>query len=94
VSTQPRLIRRLILGACVLLLCCILPRRAAAAETLCDSSFTNCRTPLLTLIDNEKIGIDVGFWFMEDQRYVSHLISRWNAGVPVRVLMDPRANPT
>jgi len=94
VSTQPRLIRRLILGACAALLCCILPHRAAAAETLCDSSFDDCRTPLLALIDNEKIGIDVGFWFMEDQRYVSHLISRWNAGVPVRLLMDPRANPT
>jgi len=33
----------------------------ASAESLCDSSFTNCRTALLTLIDNEKIGIDVGF---------------------------------
>jgi hypothetical protein len=66
----------------------------ASAESLCDSSITNCRTPVLTLIDNEKIGIDVGFWFMEDARYVTHLISRWQAGVPVRVLMDPRANPT
>src|SRR2546430_15708353 len=72
---------------------CAAPR-GASAETLCDSSFTNCRTQLLALIDNEQIGIDVGFWFMEDQRYVSHLITRWNAGVPVRVLMDPRANPT
>jgi len=72
--------------------CLVAPR--ASAESLCDSSFSNCRTPLLTVIDNEKIGIDVGFWFMEDARYVSHLINRWKAGVPVRVLMDPRANAT
>jgi phospholipase D-like protein len=70
------------------------PRRSAAAETLCDPSISNCRTELLALIDNEKIGIDVGFWFMEDQRYVSHLVNRWKAGVPVRLIVDPRANAT
>ena len=68
--------------------------RLASAETLCDPSFSDCRAPLLALIDNEKIGIDAGFWFMEDQRYVTHLINRWKAGVPVRLLIDPRANPT
>jgi phosphatidylserine/phosphatidylglycerophosphate/cardiolipin synthase-like enzyme len=92
VHTQPHLVRRLLIGGCAALLCFVLPHRAAAAETLCDSSFSDCRAPLITLIDNEKIGIDVGFWFMEDQRYVSHLINRWKAGVPVRILMDPRAN--
>ncbi|HXI31894.1 MAG TPA: phospholipase D-like domain-containing protein [Vicinamibacterales bacterium] len=68
--------------------------RIASAETLCDPSFSDCRTPLLALIDKEQIGIDAGFWFMEDQRYVTHLINRWKAGVPVRLLIDPRANPT
>ena len=91
-SSHP--VRRLLISAGIAALCVAVQPRAARAETLCDSSVTNCRTPLLTLIDNERIGIDVGFWFMEDQRYVSHLINRWNAGVPVRVLMDPRANPT
>jgi HKD family nuclease len=67
---------------------------AHAAETLCDSSFQNCRTPLLALIDAETVEIDVGFWFMEDQRYVSHIIARKNAGVAVRLIVDPRANPT
>ena len=36
--------------------------------------------------------IDVAFWFMEDARYTTELILRWRAGVPVRVLIDPRAN--
>src|SRR6059058_4811917 len=61
--------------------------RAAALEVLCDTAFENCRTQLLTLIDNEQVGIDVGFWVMEDPRYVSHIINRKNAGVPVRVIM-------
>jgi regulation of enolase protein 1 (concanavalin A-like superfamily)/HKD family nuclease len=39
------------------------------------------------------MGIDVGFWFMEDSRYATHIINRWKAGVPVRLIVDPRANP-
>jgi len=31
---------------------------------------------------------------MDDQRYVSHIIARKNAGVAVRLIVDPRANPT
>jgi phosphatidylserine/phosphatidylglycerophosphate/cardiolipin synthase-like enzyme len=66
--------------------------RAAAADRLCDPSFQNCRTPLLTLIQNERVGIDIGFWFMEDARYSMAIIDRWKAGVPVRIIMDSRAN--
>jgi phosphatidylserine/phosphatidylglycerophosphate/cardiolipin synthase-like enzyme/regulation of enolase protein 1 (concanavalin A-like superfamily) len=62
------------------------------AERLCDPAFENCRTQLLELIENETEGIDVAFWFMEDLRYRTEIIERWNAGVPVRVLVDPRAN--
>jgi regulation of enolase protein 1 (concanavalin A-like superfamily) len=64
----------------------------ASGEWLCDSSTTNCRTPLLTLINNENIGIDVAFWFMEDSRYSTAIIDRHRAGVPVRVLIDTKAN--
>jgi len=72
----------------------LIPSTARAAESLCDSSFQDCRTPLINLIRAENVGIDVGFWFMEDQRYVSEIIARKNAGVPVRLIVDPRANPT
>jgi phosphatidylserine/phosphatidylglycerophosphate/cardiolipin synthase-like enzyme len=65
--------------------------RATAADRLCDPAFENCRTPLLDLIHQETVGIDVGFWFMEDARYSSALIERWRAGVPVRVVFDNRA---
>ncbi len=68
--------------------------RAAMAETLCDPAYQDCRTPLLNLINNENVGIDVAFWFMQDTRYETALLNRWKAGVPIRVLVDPRANPT
>jgi hypothetical protein len=68
------------------------PSPAAALEKFCDPSFVDCRAPLLTLIANERVGIDVAFWFMEDARYTAALIKRFQAGVPVRVLVDPRAN--
>jgi phosphatidylserine/phosphatidylglycerophosphate/cardiolipin synthase-like enzyme len=68
------------------------PRTAAAADILCDPSYENCRTRLLELIRAETVGIDVAFWFMEDPRYTNELIRRWQAGVPVRVLMDTQAN--
>jgi regulation of enolase protein 1 (concanavalin A-like superfamily)/phosphatidylserine/phosphatidylglycerophosphate/cardiolipin synthase-like enzyme len=59
-------------------------------ERLCDPSFQNCRTDLLTYINQETVGIDAGFWLMDDDRYATALINRFNAGVPVRILMDPR----
>jgi hypothetical protein len=65
-----------------------------AQERLCDTAFEDCRAPLWQLIDNETQGIDVSFWFMQDSSYATKLINRFKAGVPVRVLVDPRANPT
>src|SRR4051812_13508364 len=77
----------------LLLACCgFLPARAHALERICDPSFQDCRTLLLQLIANERVGIDMAFWFMEDARYTAALIKRFNAGVRVRVLVDPRAN--
>ena len=63
-------------------------------DCLCDASYQDCRTPLLNLIRNETVGIDVAFWFMEDLRYSDAIIDRWRAGVPVRVIMDTEANPS
>src|SRR5829696_1662164 len=64
-----------------------------AQERLCDPAFEDCRAPLWSLIDNEKVGIDVAFWFMQDTSYANKIIAKFQAGVPVRVLVDPRANP-
>ena len=65
---------------------------ASALDRLCDPAREDCRAILLNYIRAETVGIDVGFWFMEDARYTTELIKRFNAGVPVRVIMDVRAN--
>ena len=71
-----------------------------AQEVVCDTSVENCRdvqpgkTTLIQLIRAEAIGIDVGMWFIKDDRYRAELIKRFQAGVPVRIIMDPRANST
>jgi regulation of enolase protein 1 (concanavalin A-like superfamily) len=67
---------------------------AHALDQLCDPSHEDCRAILLNYINNETVGIDVGFWFMEDARYSAALARKWDAGVPVRVIMDTRANAT
>src|SRR4029450_6078566 len=65
---------------------------ALAQDRLCDPGDEDCRAILINYIRSETVGIDVAFWFMEDARYTNELIARWKAGVPVRVLVDPRAN--
>jgi hypothetical protein len=69
----------------------LLPPRAEALERICDVAYENCRNPLISLIRNEKVGIDVAFWFMEDQTLAQELIKRWQAGIPIRILMDTRS---
>jgi phosphatidylserine/phosphatidylglycerophosphate/cardiolipin synthase-like enzyme len=87
---------RCIVHIVLIVLACVpsIATRAQASETLCDPSFQNCRDLLLTLIQNETVGIDVAFWFMQDARYEAAIVKRSQAGVPVRILIDPRANPT
>lgn len=82
------------LVAAAAMLVALFAASAAADERLCDPAFENCRTPLLNLINSETVGIDVAFWFMTDTRYETALINRWRAGVRVRVIVDPKANPT
>jgi phosphatidylserine/phosphatidylglycerophosphate/cardiolipin synthase-like enzyme len=78
-----------------LLLAMLVPGTAAlAGDRLCDTAYEDCRTPLLDLIRNERVGVDVAFWFMEDARYPAALARKIAEGVPVRVLVDTRANST
>src|SRR5579884_3709262 len=67
--------------------------RPAQAEQLCDPAYQDCRSILINYIRNENVEIDVAFWFMQDARYQTELLNRWKAGVPIRILVDPRANP-
>ncbi|HET7220082.1 MAG TPA: phospholipase D-like domain-containing protein [Vicinamibacterales bacterium] len=77
----------LLAGAAVLA-----PSPASAQESLCDNSFQDCRAQIVQLIRAETVGIDVSFWFMTDSTYSSEIINRWRAGIPVRVILDLRAD--
>ena len=69
---------------------------AAAAQTdlMCDPSFQDCRSLLLTRINNEPLAIDLAMLFMEDDALADAIIARHNAGVRVRILVEPRRNET
>jgi phosphatidylserine/phosphatidylglycerophosphate/cardiolipin synthase-like enzyme len=68
------------------------PGTRASGTYVCDVAYENCRDDVLTLIQHETVGIDLSFWFMTDARYSNEIVKRWQAGVPVRIIMDPRAN--
>ena len=69
-----------------------LPVSARAQHRLCDPGGEDCRALLINHIRAETVGLDVAFWFMEDHWMASEIIARWQAGVPVRILMDTEAN--
>src|SRR5262245_47138855 len=57
-------------GLILLLSAALWPETARAqtpppVDQFCDSAFENCRDPLIQLIRNEQVAIDVGMWFME-----------------------------
>src|SRR5687767_5850762 len=70
----------------------------AAAQSgqdhLCDPANEDCRDILIAKIRAEKVSIDVAFWFMEDSWYANELIAKWRNKVPVRIIVDSRANET
>jgi len=86
------MIRRSLLFSLTLLVLPVAAPAAHAAHRLCDPGLEDCKAVLVNLIRQETVGVDVGFWFMEDPTFAAAIIQRWKAGVPVRVLMDTRAN--
>ena len=68
------------------------PTVGLAQDRLCDPGGEDCRDILISHIRAENVGLDVAFWFMEDTWIAAEVIARHNAKVPVRVLMDTRAN--
>ncbi len=62
----------------------------APQDRLCDPAYEDCRADILKYIQQETVGIDMGFWLMTDARYSNELVKAWNRGVRIRLLMDPR----
>ena len=63
-------------------------------DTMCDPSYQDCRATLLNHVRGETQSIDIAMWFMEDQELADAIVARFNSGVSVRVLVDPRRNTT
>jgi phosphatidylserine/phosphatidylglycerophosphate/cardiolipin synthase-like enzyme len=72
--------------------CLLTPRSSSAQERLCDPSFEDCYTPLLNLINAETVGIDMSFYMIELPDLANAVIARYRAGVPVRLVVEPRGN--
>ncbi|HJT68054.1 MAG TPA: phospholipase D-like domain-containing protein [Pyrinomonadaceae bacterium] len=65
---------------------------ASAQERLCDPSFEDCYTPLLNAVRAENTGIDMAFYWIELPDLADAIIKRFQAGVPVRLIVEPRAS--
>ena len=63
-----------------------------AQERLCDPSFEDCYTPLLKAVQAETVGIDFAFYGIELPGLADAIIRRYQAGVAVRITVEPRGN--
>ena len=63
-----------------------------AQERLCDPSFEDCYTPLLKAVQAETTGIDFAFYGIELPGLADAIIRRYQAGVAVRITVEPRGN--
>src|SRR5262245_43442559 len=91
-TTSLRVLRLWKVAACALLTLTVNASTASAQERLCDVSFEDCRSSIISMIRAETVGLDVSFWFMTDTRYSTEIIAKWRAGVPVRILLDLRSD--
>src|SRR5690349_1365091 len=74
--------------ACILLT----SLNSQAQERLCDPSFEDCYTPLLKAVQAETVGIDFAFYWIQLPGLADAIIRRYQAGVPVRIIVEPRAS--
>lgn len=81
--------RTLLLIVTFLLLTC---PPAPAQERLCDPAFEECYVPLVKAIQAETASIDVALYIIDFQALADAIISRHQAGVPVRLIVEPRSN--
>ena len=70
----------------------LFPAWSQAAETFCEPAGTDCRARLLPFIRNERMRLDLATEEITDPLIVDAIIARFRAGVPVRMLVEPRRN--
>jgi hypothetical protein len=62
------------------------------ANSMCEPAATDCRKVLLTYIQGETVGLDVGFEEMADTTIADAIIALHRARVRVRLIVEPRRN--
>src|SRR5262245_40816078 len=62
----------------------------AHASSVCESATTDCRAKLVGYINRETVHLDIGMEEMTDSMIADAVIARFNARVPVRIIVEPR----
>jgi phosphatidylserine/phosphatidylglycerophosphate/cardiolipin synthase-like enzyme len=68
------------------------PASVGAADTFCETAATDCRAKILSLIRNELVRLDVATEEITDPLITDAIIARFQAKVPVRMIVEPRRN--
>jgi hypothetical protein len=63
---------------------------SSAADTFCETAASDCRAPILSLIRNELVRLDIGTEEITDPVIVDAIIAKFRAKVPVRMIIEPR----
>jgi hypothetical protein len=69
----------------------LVPLRVAADE-FCEPAAQDCRAKLLAYITRETVRLDIGCEELTDTAIADAIIARHRAGVPVRMIVEPRRN--
>lgn len=64
----------------------------ARADEFCEPAAQDCRARLLSYINAERVRLDLGLEEITDTLIADAVIARFNARVPVRMLVEPRRN--
>jgi len=62
----------------------------AAADSICEARAVDCRAKLVAYINAETMGLDVGTEEVTDPVIADAIVARRAAGVPVRIIVEPR----
>jgi hypothetical protein len=76
--------------ACLITSILLFPATSRAAETVCEAAGTDCRAKILSFIRNETVRLDIATEEITDGLIVDAIIAKFQARVPVRMIVEPR----
>ena len=77
----------------LVVLMALLAPGTADADAWCEPAYQDCRAVMLGYVNREKVRLDIAIEAItEDSLLVDAIIARFKARVPVRLIVEPRAN--